>query len=350
MGVAGHRKGATFPSEWRPYADAVTELTVYRLTDPAYSSVLPAYFGHAVSRNSAFLLFACDRSGAPQAFGMNLKTGATTQLTDAEGLDASGLALLPGDRSFCYVAGRAVFVAALANLRERAVYTVPEPWAPAQGLSVDSGGTRIFLVERQGDRSRLRAAPLVRGEAHTVLESPSAISDPIPRPRRAQILYRRDGEALWLAGFDGAGNRQLRLAPGRVGPANWAPDGSKILYLSVPEDPARLREIREFDPDTNGDALVAKTSQYAHFGFNHDTSVFVGASRSAASPVILIMLRVNGRELTLCEHKASRPEAAAPLFAPDAQHIYFQSDRDGKPALYSMNVDRLVAKIEEGSQ
>jgi oligogalacturonide lyase len=247
------------------------------------------------------------------------------------------------------MAGRGVFAATLATLKERAVYTVPEPWVPSPGLNVDSSGVRVFFVERQGDRSRLRAAPLAGGEALTVFEAASEISDPIPRPGRAQILYRRDRESLWLTGPGGTENRQLALAPGRVGPANWMPDGSKVLYLSVPEDPARLREIREYDPDTDTDRLVAKTSQYAHFGFNRDTSVFVGASRSAASPAVLIMLRVNGRELTLCEHKAKRPEAVAPIFSPDAQHVYFQSDRDGKPAIYGMNVDRLVEKIEAGS-
>jgi oligogalacturonide lyase len=89
---------------------------------------------------------------------------------------------------------------------------------------------------------------------------------------------------------------------------------------------------------------VAKTSQFAHFGFNRDTSVFVGASRNAASPTVLILLRVTRRELTLCEHKASHPEAVAPVFAPDSQRIYFQSDRDGKPAIYCVHAEKLVEK------
>ena len=74
--------------------------------------------------------------------------------------------------------------------------------------------------------------------------------------------------------------------------------------------------------------------------------MFVGASRNLASPDVLIMLRLNGRELTLCEHKASHPETVSPTFAPDAQRIYFQSDREGKPALYGLHVERLVEKIQ----
>jgi hypothetical protein len=107
-----------------------------------------------------------------------------------------------------------------------------------------------------------------------------------------------------------------------------------------------LNAIREYAPDTGSDQLVAKTSQFATFGFNRDTSVFVGASRNAASPDVLILLRVTRRELTLCEHKASHPESVAPVFAPDSQRIYFQSDRDGHPAIYCVHAEKLVEKTD----
>jgi oligogalacturonide lyase len=135
-----------------------------------------------------------------------------------------------------------------------------------------------------------------------------------------------------------------------VGRADWAPDGKTVLYLNFPEDPKQLTAIRECAPDAASDKLVAKTSQFANFGFNRDTSVFVGASRSAASPTILLLLRITQRELTLCEHKASHPETTAPRFSPDAQRIYFQSDRDGKPAIYCMHVEKLVEKIDAESR
>jgi oligogalacturonide lyase len=61
---------------------------------------------------------------------------------------------------------------------------------------------------------------------------------------------------------------------------------------------------------------------------------------------VLILLRLTRRELTLCEHKASQPALCAPQFSPDSQRIYFQSDRDGKPALYCIHVERLVEKTD----
>jgi oligogalacturonide lyase len=187
---------------------------------------------------------------------------------------------------------------------------------------------------------------LAQGVARTVIESPYAVSDPQARPFRAQLLYRQAPDALWMVNLDGQQNRRLKLAPGRIGNAQWSNDGRTLLYLNVPEDRAQLNSIREFTPDTNTDKLVAKTSQFASFGFNRDSSVFVGASANAASPVILILLRVTRRELTLCEHRASDPAISAPRFSPDSQRIYFQSDREGRPAIYSMHVEKLVEKTE----
>src|SRR6516165_7793255 len=36
-------RGEVFASEWKRYSDPATELDVYRLTEPAYSSMLPAF-------------------------------------------------------------------------------------------------------------------------------------------------------------------------------------------------------------------------------------------------------------------------------------------------------------------
>jgi oligogalacturonide lyase len=351
-GLAGTRlaaqglKGSTFPSDWRRYSDPATEMDVYRLTDPGYSSRMPAYYNRAIARSSGWMLFCCDRGGTPQAFHMDLKSGETRQLTGAAELDGASIALLPDDRSFCYFAGRSLHIANLATTRERKLYQVPEGWDRGAGMSVSPDGTHAIFSERRGEGWRLRMVTLPQGAARTVVEAPVEMGDAIARPRRAQILYRQADEALWLVDSDGKQNRRLKLAGGRVGPANWAPDGKTILYLNIPEDRTQLNAIREYTPDTASDQLVAKTSQFATFGFNRDTSVFVGASRNAASPYVLILLRVTRRELTLCEHKASHPETVAPVFAPDSQRIYFQSDRDGKPAIYCTHVEKLVEKTE----
>jgi Tol biopolymer transport system component len=350
-------KGAAFPSDWKRFADPSTELEVYRLTSPSYSSTLPAYYSRAIARNSGWMVFCCDREGAPQAFRMDLRTGETRQLTAAEGLDGASLTLTADNRTLCYFAERSLYAATLATSRERLLYEAPEGWEHTPGMSVEPDGADALFIERRGEQWRLRAAPLGRAAARTIVEAPFAISDPVARPLRPQILYRQgtawgaylpsgtDAGGLWLVNSDGQQNRRLKLAAGGLGPANWAPDGKTILYLNLPADATQLNAIREFAPDANTDAMVVKTSQFIHFGFNRDTSVFVGASRNAASPNVLLQLRITGSELVLCEHKASRPETVAPRFSPDAQRVYFESDQAGKPALYGVHVEKLVEKI-----
>jgi oligogalacturonide lyase len=343
-------RGQTFPSETHRYQDPTTELDVYRLTDPEHSSTLPAYYNRAIARASGALLFASDRTGAPQAFRMDLKTGETSQLTEAVDLDGSSLTLTPDHRSFAFFAGRSLFLASLAAPRQRELYRVPEGWERAPGMSVGPDGTHATFAERSGTGSRLRMVSLSQGVPRTVLEGPFPIAHSIHRPGRAQILYRQDEAALWLVDSDGQQNRRLKVAAGRSMDPNWAADGRAILYLNYPEDPTGLHAIRELAPDTGADRLVAKTSQFASFAFNRDTSVFVGASANRASPTVLILLRVTRRELTLCEHKASHPESATLVFSPDSQSIYFQSDREGKPAIYCLHVQRLVEKTDSETQ
>jgi oligogalacturonide lyase len=281
-----------------------------------------------------------------QVFRMDLKTGQTRLLTAAAALDGESVALMPDDRSFCYFDGPSLRQMTMSSLRDHEVYRVPDGWQRTDGASVSTDGLRAALAETDGAKSRLRLVSLVRGTAATVVEADWTITHPILHPRRAQILYRQGDDALWLVNTDGKQNHRLKLADGQVGPARWSPDGRTVLYLHLPADTTQLHAIREHSPDQNLDKLVGKTSQFAHFGSNANGSVFVGASQNKASPTILLLLRVTHRELTVCEHKAGDPRTVAPIFSPDSQRIYFQSDRDGKRALYMVRVDKFVEETE----
>ena len=338
-------RGERLPSHRTTYRDAATEFQVIRLTDPSYSSFLPASYGRFASRRRNFLLFWSDRTGSPQAFRMTLPGGEWEQLTDAAELDGASISILPDERSFCYFDGAVLRQASLSTLRGREIYRVPDGWRRGKGFSVTGDGVQATFVEVQGDTHRLRLVGIAKGEATTVVEVGEVLSEPQPRPRRAAILYRR-AERIWLAGYDGSGNKPVETAPGGLGPALWAPDGRTVFYLSYPQDSRALHAIREATPDANSDALVSPTSQFVNFGENPDASVFVGASGSKASPYVLLLLRVARRELTLCEHRASDPASVCPVFSPDSQQVYFQSDRDGKAAIYSIQVDKLVAKTD----
>src|ERR1700691_1526287 len=342
------QKGALLPSAWHRYSDAATEFEVLRLTDPAHSCWLPAFYNRTLPRRGGFLLYSSDDTGAPQAYRMDQHSGESRRLTEAAHLDPSSIAMLPDERSFCCWDGPALYHIALGNLRARKVCEVADGWERCPGASVGEDGAAL-LGETRGGGSRLRIVALQKGAARTVAEAPFTLSHPQARPKRAQILYRQADESLWLVNFDGTQNRKLPLADGRIGPARWSPDGRTVLYLNFPDDPTQVHALRECWPDQGSDKLCARTSQVAHFGCNTNTSVFVGASQNRGAPYILILLRLTRRELSLCEHRASNPAMVAPIFSAESQQIFFESDRDGKPAIYKIHVSPLVEETEPES-
>ena len=335
-------KGRQFPSGAKRYSDSATEFPVIRLTDPGYTSTLPAYYSRPVSHHNNFLLFSCDRTESMQAYRMDLKTAQVRLLTDAQHLDPATVTLLPDERGFCYFDGRELIESSLSNFRARPVYRLPEASERGEGFSISEDGLYAAFIERERGTYKLQLLNMREGTAATVVQCDEAIGDPIARPRRAGILYRRGKDSLWLASHDAQQNYRLKIAAGGLGPALWSPNGRSVLYLNFPEDRTKLHDIREFIPDTNEEHQIAPTSQFAHFGCNGNASVFVGASASKASPYLLLLLRAVKRELTLCEHRASDPARVAPIFSPNSQHVYFQSDRHGKWAIYTMTVDRFV--------
>jgi oligogalacturonide lyase len=338
-------KPGTVPSEIKRYADEATENIVVRLTDPAHQSWLPAPYGRAISRKSEFLIHASDRAGMVQAYRLELKSGQSHVLTNTPDLVTGSLTLAPDEREFAYLAGQSLYLGRTNGVRAREVYRAEDGFHFGTGFSLSEDGLVAALIEEKQGLSRLRLITMRTGAASTVVESGDSISDPQPRPKRAGLLYRK-GNELWVVNYDAAQNRKLKLAPGGVGTALWSGDGRTVEYLNFPADRKQLNNIREFTPDTNEDQLVSTTTQFVTFNRNADTSVFVGVSGSKASPYVLLLVRSVKRELTLCQHRASDPRQATAFFSPNSQQVVFQSDRDGKMAIYSLAVDRLVGETE----
>jgi oligogalacturonide lyase len=335
------------PSAFHRYSDPSTEFAVLRLTDPSFTSLLPAHYQRILARRTNFLLFASDLSGRMEAYRMDLKTGAAHQLTEQEGLSPASLSFTPDERAVCCVAGDRLLSIQIATNRVREIYRAPRGFRAPGGLGLSEDGLYAAIIEATDAMHRLRLVHMADGAASTIAQSPEEMRDPQPRPRRASVLYRR-GKSLWIANYDGQQSYSLRLAEGETGPATWSPDGRAVLYLNYPADPRRLHNIREFTPDANEEKAVADTTQFIAFERNADASVFAGASGSKASPHVLLLVRAVKRELTLCEHRASDPAMVSPVFSPNSQQVFFVSDRDGKPAIYSIAVERLVE--ETGGQ
>jgi oligogalacturonide lyase len=204
----------------------------------------------------------------------------------------------------------------------------------------------LLYVEKREGRWHVMRLPLPRGVPAEVSESAEPVLEAAPNPRRAMVLWRTTGGALEVAALDGSLRRRLETPPGRVLEAHWSPDGQGVGYLHEPEGPNARTAIREQALDSREDRLVAPTSQFGRFVRNANGSVFLGASRSLASPLVLVLLRINRREFSLCEHRASDVNLVTPVFTPDSQKILFVSDRMGKPAIFMMNVEKLIEKTD----
>lgn len=330
--------GGVFSPEWRRYADPATEFDIVRLTDPAHAAGMTAQHLHMFTRRSDSLLYWSERGGGRQAFLINFKDGTSRQLTDAAALDSSSLCLSPDEREVYWFDGQSLQSLSLSTLKVREVYRVPEA-SVRDGFAVGSDGA-LYFSERKGAKSKI--VSIAKGVAHDVAEVEGGVDGLMARPKHSQLVYRFAG-TLWMVNADGSTpGQRLKTEPGRTGAAFWAPSGQTLLYLHDPEDKKELVTLREFTPEGETDRLLAKTSQFITAAPNSDASVFIGASRSLASPYVLILLRAAHRELTLCEHRASDPAMVQPVYTPDSRSVLFVSDRHGKTAVYMVGVAKFV--------
>ena len=336
LAVWGQR-GPSAKADKRKYADPTTENEVFRLTDPAYASYLPSLSGHCTAKNNS-VLYCSDRSGHMQVHRLELKSGESRQVADGAAIEPNSVTFLPDERTFLYLDGQT-----LKRSDGRDVYQSVHPVEP--GLAITDDGLFVFVTERAGSRWRLVQVPLLaKGVPKTLVESEQPLSGLRPRPRRASLLYLRDG-GLHLVTFDGQ-TKPLKTE-GRVTQVEWQPDGRTAIYLSRSLEEQPQATLREIEPDSNTDRHYCRTSQFARFAHNADGSVFVGLSGSVASPLVLLLLRVTRREFPLCEHRSGQAPVTPPAFTPNSQRVLFQGDKDGKPALYMIALDKLVERTEE---
>lgn len=342
--LAGQNSGPA--PEWRKYLDPATEFEVLLLTDPQFESRFPSPPALAVDRRSRWLAYASNRSGQWQPWVMDLTTGLSRQLGSHASFVPETLTLSATGREALFADGERLVAMSIANLRPRTLISLAGGAQWASPLAPSSDGTAVFYSEKRAAGWRVVRLDLARSLAAEVAAAAEPMLVPAPNPRRAMVLWRTAGGGLEVAAFDGAFRRRLEIPEGRVLEAHWAPDGQSVLYLHDSGGDRPRCTIREQALDSREDRLVAPTSQFGRFARNANGSVFLGASRSLASPYILILLRVNRREFSLCEHKASDVSMVEPIFTPDSQKILFVSDRLGKPAIFLMNVEKLIEKTD----
>ncbi|MGH9582833.1 MAG: TolB family protein [Bryobacteraceae bacterium] len=323
------RRAPAAHGEFVRFVDPTTEAWVLRLTALSSASVLPAPQNRFISSKHHFLIFSSDRTGAMTPFHLDLHTGALRPLAETKGLAARSLCLDRRERSVYFVDGGLLKEAALAGRKTR---TIAED-VTAFGMSCSGSA---LLIARRGRLFRWN-------DSHPIAED--AAFGPLVRPDGTGCLFGREargGREFWYVPLAPLAKPRL-LVSGRIWNPFWSPRGKNLLFLrDVETKTAVLSEIHEANPETGVERKLDPTSEFAAFAPNGNASVFVGASRSKAQPTIILLLRSVARELTLCEHDATHPASVSPVFSPDSRRVFFQSDREGKAALYSIDVEKFV--------
>lgn len=323
-------KPARAPGEFLAFLDPTTETRVVRLTNPANTSVLPSPANRLVSVRNRFLICSSDRAGRMAPFRVDLRMGVAHQLGETAALVPESLCLDEKERSLYLIDGGTLREIGLQNRKAR---TIAED-VSAFGLAPGSP----FVIVRSGTLQVLEGgAPIAEDVAPFCLM----------RPDGGGCMFLRQGSRqereLWYAPLPAGNAKPVRLAQGAVSDPFWSSGGKSVLFLREIDGPAgKLSEIHEVNVESALEQCVAPTSNFAAFAPNGDGSVFVGATRSHAQPTIVLLLRSVRREFTLCEHRSSDARRVSPVFSPDSRRVYFQSDHEGKPALYSVNVELLV--------
>jgi hypothetical protein len=321
--------------EFVRFADPLTETPVVRLTNTTTSSILPVAANHFISVKERFLVFASDRTGQFAPFRIDLRSGALRQVAETDGLDPRSLCLDATERSLYFIDGGALKEVSLIKGK---LETITEGVTSFSAGATESG---FFLVRNRKLEQRNDNQMLVLAE--------DVASECWGRPGGAGCLFAREGASgqreFWYAAGP-SGHSPIRLASGRISSPFWSPDGRSIVFLrEVSGSEPIVSEIHEIVLPGATERCVTPTSQFASFAPNGNGSVFVGASRSKAQPAVVLLLRSERREMTLCEHHASQPANVSPTFSPDSRRVYFQSDHQGKPAIYSVNVELLVEPL-----
>lgn len=336
-------KGQETPGEAKKFLDAATEFEILRVTALEHNSWLPLASNRSFTRKGEALVFASDASGSPQLYRHDFKPNRIRQLTEAAALNTNTFTLTAGDRGLLFLDGRKLMQTAVA--RDRVVHEMPEDWAQSPRIALSDDGLTVVLSSSNGSRTRI----VVTGRTPLIVdERDGDIGTLHLRPRQAAVSFLSAGGLCYLP-FATRKPVVLKTSPGEVLSSHWTADGRSLLYLLKPAAAGKLSEIREIFPETNQDSFVARTSQYIHFQRNGDASVFLGASGSAASPHLLVLLRSVKRELTICEHRCSDARLSRAVLSPNSSRMAFQTDRHGKLVIYSMAVDRLIEETEDNT-
>jgi oligogalacturonide lyase len=382
-------KGEQFPAEWHTFSDSETGVSVRQLTAHKGHSHHLYFTNPGWYDGGRKLLFGSDRGNHTNLFGIDLASGAITQLTDLDQPPP------PAETSFLFASvnprrdevyfwhGRTLIALDLTTLAERELFEAPPGFltnmtnVTADGkylctaLYEDlSGAFKIDLLHGYvGFREYWAAKPCSRvlridtstGAAEVVFEENYWIGHVNTSPTQPHILtfchegpWEEVDNRIW--GLDLTTGRAWKIRPSlpseRVGHEYWFADGEQIGYHG--RSPAGVPFFGSIRYDNTGQVEAPFPHDSTHFHSN-DLRLIVGdGSRSA--PQLLLWRFEEGqfsKTRVVLTHRGSfhvQVTHVHPRFSPDGRQILFVSDASGYGNLHLVDTPEFDALPEMAAQ
>jgi dipeptidyl aminopeptidase/acylaminoacyl peptidase len=269
-----------------------------------------------VGPDGDLLLFGSSRDGQMNVYRHDVPTGETTKLTEYERA-AGGATVSPDGTRFAFTTNesddfdnRDVYVADVdgsnvRNLRlgEDGAESAPADWSP--------DGSRLLVGDNTADLGRVGVYDL-DDEATKLTEYERAAGGATVSPDGTRFAFTTnesddfDNRDVYVADVDGSNVRNLRLGEdgAESAPADWSPDGSRLL---VGDNTADLGRVGVYDLDDEAVTWLGDgTYEESPGAFVDDSRIVVSRDRDAVTmPVVYDLESGERRELDLPDGVAS---------------------------------------------
>ena len=366
-------KGSIFRPELRERQDPETGLRFRQLTDGPDDSHHLYFTNPGWYDEGCRLLFVSTRDGSTNLFGMDVESGAFTQLTDERRVTDELLftCLNPVRPEAFFWRNGSLVALDLATLDERILYETPEGYAN-NILTVTCDGALVCtgIYEDLQDRfdvdllkgyvgfedywaakprSVIIAVDTISGEAHEVFSENYWVGHVSASPTVPHILtYCHEGpwdkvdNRIW--GLDLRDGRNWPIYPRKgeesVGHEYWMQDGVTVGFHGTEKDgPAFIGTVRY---DDTGLEIFPFPRHFTHIHSN-DLDLATGDGTNW-DPMLYVWTLESGKEakpVPVLRHGCSASVQARhvhPRFNPDSSRIVFVSDDTGVGNIYDVSV------------
>jgi oligogalacturonide lyase len=337
--------------------------------------------------NGNKLVIAGDRMNCANLFGVDLRSGEITQLTDIKDRAEYGYVLSclnPACTEAYYWHDKKLWALSLVTLEERLLWTIPKGRDPnGGGLNVTADGKYVMFTSTEDLSDRIKtdflhgyvgmeeywaAKPLchviripVAGGSAEILHSENTwLGHMNTSPTQpAHLTFCHEGpwdkvdNRIWAMDISTCKVWPLRQGEKQsVGHEYWLADGKRVGYQRYAENKIFLGSVK-FD---GSDIVEHEFPYHSWHVHSNDASLIVGDGspgdglNPASGNILLWKQNENGYDRTriLCNHRCSmhiQQTHVHPRLSPDGSHVLFTSDKTGYASPYIARMPRDLAAL-----